>query len=107
MCTISAREDCQCGKRKEVNQYSNRNGNQLNVYLTQTRIVGGVETSPNEYRMMAGLIQSPTIEVYCGATIIARNYALTAAHCLTRRTITDLGLLCGDQDYRSSNYIKN
>lgn len=48
---------------------------------------------------MAGLVELPINSVYCGATIIARNYAISAAHCLTNRNITDLVLLVGDQDY--------
>lgn len=49
--------------------------------------------------MMAGLIESGRSVVYCGATIIARNYAVSAAHCVTNRNIEDLGLLVGDHDY--------
>lgn len=66
----------------------------------QNRIVGGVETLVNEFPEMAGLIQVPTVAVFCGATIISRYYAVTAAHCLTGRPIDELGLLVGDQDYR-------
>lgn len=53
---------------------------------------------------MAGLIQAPTVAVFCGATIISRYYAVTAAHCLTGRPIDELGLLVGDQDYRMCEY---
>lgn len=49
--------------------------------------------------MMAGLIEQPIIAIFCGATIIARSYAISAAHCLTNRNISNLGLLVGDQDY--------
>lgn len=72
--------------------------------ILQSRIVGGVETLANEFPEMAGLIQAPTVAVFCGATIISRYYAVTAAHCLTGRPIDELGLLVGDQDYRMCEF---
>lgn len=69
---------------------------------SQNRIVGGVETGVNEFPMMAGLIMAPTVAVYCGATIIARSYAVTAAHCLTDRQVSQIGLLVGDHNYLQS-----
>lgn len=70
----------------------------------QNRIVGGTETGVNEFPMMAGLIQAPTVAVYCGATIIARSYAVTAAHCLTDRQVSQIGLLVGDHNYLQSEW---
>lgn len=64
--------------------------------------MGGQETGVNEYPMMAGLIEYIRPLVYCGATIIARNYAVSAAHCVTNRDIDDLGLLVGDHNYNAS-----
>lgn len=55
--------------------------------------------------MMAGLIQTPTVAVYCGATIIARTYAVTAAHCVTDRQMDQLGLLVGDHNYQISKLL--
>lgn len=72
----------------------------------QNRIVGGVQTDVNEYPMMAGLVQQSTPSVYCGATIISRNYAITAAHCVDP-PVDQLGLLVGDQDYRISKRARN
>lgn len=52
--------------------------------------------------MMAGLVDTRDRYVYCGGTIIAGNYVLTSAHCLTNREATSLSILIGDYDYASS-----
>lgn len=68
--------------------------------------MGGVETGVNEYPMMAGLIDSSAERnVFCGATIIARNFAVSAAHCLTNRNTSALGLLVGDHNYASGKRV--
>lgn len=62
------------------------------------RIVGGTETGINEYPMMAGLVDGIKQELFCGATIISKSYALTAAHCLMQVQPRKIGLLVGDHD---------
>lgn len=37
--------------------------------------------------------------VICSCTIIDPKYVLTAAHCVINQTLTNLGLLVGNQDY--------
>ncbi|XP_037803284.1 venom serine protease 34-like [Penaeus monodon] len=51
-------------------------------YETDTRIVGGVTANANEYPWQVGLVQaaSPS-EVFCGGSVIAHQWILTAAHC--------------------------
>ncbi|XP_044729853.1 venom serine protease 34-like [Chrysoperla carnea] len=60
------------------------------------RIVGGVDTGVNEYPMMAGLVDFEEVSVFCGSTIISRNYVLTAAHCLVNAELNNTGILVGD-----------
>lgn len=66
---------------------------------TQTRIVGGTTTGVNEFAMMAGLVERPYAQVFCGATIISQYYAVTSAHCLLQRYVQNLRLLVGEHDY--------
>ncbi|XP_055606906.1 venom serine protease-like isoform X2 [Uranotaenia lowii] len=74
---------CDCGRRKTV------------------KIVNGVPTLVNEFPMMAGLVGLTAKMVFCGATIISNRHAVTAAHCLQGKRISDTGLLVGDHDLRS------
>lgn len=55
----------------------------------------------NEFPMTAGLAHRSREVVFCGATIIAQYFAVTAAHCILNRNLTEMGLLVGDHDYRS------
>lgn len=59
---------------------------------------------PNEFPMMAGLVLVPSIEVYCGATIIATRYALTAAHCLMQKNISQSALFVGSNNYKTCEF---
>jgi len=66
----------------------------------QNKIVGGTETGINEFPMMAGLVDLESARIICGATIISPRRAITAAHCLVRRTTGSAVLLVGDHDLR-------
>ncbi len=72
----------------------------MQCFLFQQRIVGGVEAMVNEFPMTAGLVSQNRRIIFCGATIIDRNFAITAAHCVTERDVNTLALLVGDHDYR-------
>ncbi|XP_020282728.1 venom serine protease 34-like [Pseudomyrmex gracilis] len=73
-------DDCRCGWKKP------------------TKIVGGTQTGVNEYPMMAGLVDFRRREIYCGATIISQQHLLTAAHCLTNRNASSVGVIVGEHD---------
>ncbi|XP_029163413.1 venom serine protease 34-like [Nylanderia fulva] len=84
-CEIQAenKTNCKCGWKKE------------------TRIVGGTETGVNEYPMMCGLVDSTkngNESIFCGGTIIAESYVLTAAHCVKDRDISTIGVVVGEHD---------
>lgn len=64
----------------------------------QNRIVGGVNTGVNEFPMMAALVDARSKTIFCGATIIDKNYVLTSAHCIYGRDISTYGVLVGDHD---------
>ena len=56
------------------------------VNLDSSRILGGVETTPNEFPWQAFLvIQSTNGDTYvCGGSIVSNQWVLTAAHCLEK-----------------------
>lgn len=56
---------------------------------------------------MAALVSKANGQLFCGATIIDENYALSAAHCVNApgRYAADIELLVGEHDYRNrTNY---
>lgn len=70
------------------------------------RIVGGTEAGINEFPSMAAIISKTDNQLYCGATIIDKHYAITAAHCVNSagRYAHEIELLVGDHDYRNRKY---
>lgn len=67
----------------------------------QPRIVNGHETGVNEYPMMAGLVDFSNKQIFCGTTVIATRYTLSAAHCLLNKQTASTGVLVGDHDIYS------
>lgn len=55
----------------------------------------------NEFPLIASLIDGQTASLFCGATIIGRHHALTAARCLTDVNPYQIALLVGDHDMNS------
>ncbi|XP_062559125.1 venom serine protease-like isoform X2 [Armigeres subalbatus] len=79
-CTAS-KISCQCGMRRKK------------------KIVGGTETLINEFPMMAAMVDVASGDgIFCGATIITNYHALTAAHCPSGHSISNLALLVGDHN---------
>lgn len=65
--------------------------------------MGGTETGINEFPSMAAIVSKSNGQLFCGASIIDANYALTAAHCINSpgRYASDIELLVGEHDYRN------
>ncbi|XP_049295552.1 venom serine protease-like [Anopheles funestus] len=64
-----------------------------------SKIVNGVPTLVNEFPMMAGLVDTTSRSLFCGATIISEYHSVTAVHCMRGRSISAVGLLVGDHDH--------
>ncbi|XP_047520561.1 venom serine protease-like [Pieris napi] len=62
------------------------------------RIVNGQDTIPNEYPMMAGLVERGKDTFVCGGTIISKRYIVTAAHCIVGKIASNLGVVVGEHD---------
>ena len=55
----------------------------------ETRIVGGTKARPGDWPWQA-MLRSPRGWSFCGGTLIAPQWVLTASHCLWRKRPQDL-----------------
>ncbi|XP_066142745.1 venom serine protease 34-like isoform X2 [Euwallacea fornicatus] len=97
LCTITSIED-----KIEESQNSFQNPNEKPGcqcgWKNDKRIVGGHDTLVNEYPAMAGVVRIDIGGIFCGGTIISRNYVLTAAHCVVNQDVNNYRVLVGDHD---------
>ncbi|XP_037946797.1 venom serine protease-like [Teleopsis dalmanni] len=73
-------------------------------WSVNTRIVNGQETSVNEFPGMVALKDLDTnLPLFCGGSIVAHYYILTAAHCTRQQpSASRIQALVGDHDLSSS-----
>jgi len=67
------------------------------------QIVGGTQAVANEFPFLISLQRTDGSYYYhiCGGSIYSANYIVTAAHCLTRYSASDLRVVAGDHDLTS------
>ncbi|XP_058812771.1 serine protease 1 [Topomyia yanbarensis] len=71
--------DCECGTANQ-----------------ETRIVGGRPTGVNQYPWLARLVYDG--QFHCGASLVTKDYVLTAAHCVRRLKRQKIRVILGDHD---------
>ena len=79
--------DCSCGKR------------------ASTRIAGGEATSLLEFPWMLGLLRGSGLlpgHTFCGATLVATGWAVTAAHCVSD-SAGGISVVAGEHDQDTSS----
>ena len=67
-------------------------------------VVGGTEVPEGKYRFMASLQDQGSH--FCGASVIASRWALTAAHCVAGDTPKGLSIVVGSVDNTAGRRIK-
>ncbi|XP_020619526.1 CUB and peptidase domain-containing protein 2-like [Orbicella faveolata] len=68
----------------------------------QTRIVGGTKARPGDWPWQA-MLRSPRGSSFCGGTLIADQWVLTASHCVYRKRPQDLRVRMGAHKKRGND----
>lgn len=66
------------------------------------RIIGGTESTPDTYPWMVSL-QSKDGEHFCGASLIDKQWVLTAAHCVNEDSANDIQVVVGEYDLNTND----
>ncbi len=72
----------------------------------EPRIVGGSDTSTDEYPWMVALTDAAD-SPYCGGALVAPDRVVTAAHCVASRNQAELTVVAGRTDMRTSEGVES
>lgn len=85
-------------------QFKN-NSVSLNTVSSTTKIIGGTKADSNEYPWMTALIYSDveaSVGQFCGGSLIASQWVLTAGHCVYELSADELEVLIGQSQLSGS-----
>lgn len=68
-------------------------------------IVGGKKAKKGEFPWQVGLLYSKfsNKQPWCGGTLIANDWVLTAAHCIENKTETDFKVILGAHNWKKTS----
>ena len=68
----------------------------------EPRVVGGTEVTSNKYPWMVAVMDrsaaNPSVGQFCGGSLIAKNWVLTAAHCIEDTSAGKVSVLIGQRN---------
>jgi len=67
------------------------------------RIIGGADATPNTYPWMVSVQNKAEGEHFCGASLIAEKYVLTAAHCIESERADAIQVVISEFDLQQSS----
>ncbi|KAK8390964.1 hypothetical protein O3P69_016961 [Scylla paramamosain] len=83
--TMPSAESCTCGVRNVV-----------------TKIVGGEVATVHEFPWQVGVVTKTESRPFCGASIIANQWILTAAHCVDENTASQARVVIGEHNWATT-----
>jgi len=72
---------------------------------SSTRIIGGNDARPSDYPWMASLQVKESDANFCGGTLIAEKWVLSAAHCFNSRHYQNVDVVIGEHDLSTPDEI--
>ena len=75
--------------------------NGRSIAVRQNRIYGGVESEQNAWPWIVSLTKADSGGHFCGATILADEWIITAAHCCDELSTADIIAKVGEFDFAS------
>merc|ERR1719397_2166600 len=97
------------GGQGSGSQGSGSGGCKCGVKKKGSRIVGGTETEVNEYPWMTAIVSAQGERQFCGGSLVAAEWVLTAAHCMFQdaagkipETIDTVRAVLGEHDLQTS-----